>query len=161
MLDTKSIIDQDVEEDVNQEVNDSKLLLALFATENEVINQSKSAKYPNNKSDFQKRANLPNEFFNYIYYASYRHLFFLACYDDMTYVINKTTRLGKDLPTLYCNGPNYKSTELKFLQKKPFIEITSTKYFKFNWKWIVYETATLKTWRKKTSKRLWNEKGVK
>lgn len=39
-----------------------------------------------NNSDAQKRANLPNEIFNYIYLVYCKNLFALAWYSDMTYI---------------------------------------------------------------------------
>lgn len=153
-MDTESIVNLDVKGDVDEEVNDPKFLLVLFATESEVTNQSKSAKYQSNKSDLQKRANLPDEFFDYIHCALYRRLFSLAWYNDMTYTINKVTGFGKDLPTPCCNGFNHKNTEPEFLQRELFINIAPTKYSKSDWEWIAYQTATLKTWKKETSKYL-------
>lgn len=78
----------------------------------------------------------------------------------MIYAINKATELGKDLLTLCCNGPSYKSIEPEFLQREPFIKILSIKYLETDWKWIAYQTAALKNWRKETSERLWKEEGV-
>lgn len=78
----------------------------------------------------------------------------------MIYAINKATRLGKDLPTPCCNGLSYKSTEPKFLQKEPFIDISLTKYLEIHQEWIAYQTAALKNWKKETSKRLWKEERV-
>lgn len=154
ILDTESIVNLDVKGDVDEEVNDPKFLLALFATESKVTNQRKSAKYQSNKSDLQKHANLPDEFFDYIYCALYRRLFSLAWYNDMTYAINKITGFGIDLPTSCCNRFNYKNTEPEFLQRELFINIAPTKYSKSDREWITYQTATLKTWKKETSKYL-------
>lgn len=126
--DTESILESDAEGDEEGEVNDSELLSALLATESEVTNQNKAAKKQNNQSELQKRANLPDEFFDYIHRAPCRRLFSLAWYDDMTYAINEATGLRKDLPTACCNGPSCKSTDPEFLQREPFIETPPIKY---------------------------------
>lgn len=66
----------------------------------------------------------------------------------MTYTINETIKLGKDLPIPYCNGPSCKSIKPEILQKELFIDIFSTKYSETDQEWITYETATLKDWKK-------------
>lgn len=50
----------------------------------------------------------------------------------MTYVINKATKLKKNLLILYCNSSSYISTKSEFLQRGFFIKISSTKYLETN-----------------------------
>lgn len=126
--DTESIIDSDVKSNKEGEANDSELLFALLAIENEVTNQKKAAKKQKNQSELQKCANLLDEFFDYIYRIPCQCLISFSWYNNIIYTINKATGLGKDLLTLCCNGLSCKSTEPEFLQREPFIKILSTKY---------------------------------
>lgn len=131
---TEFILEFDTEAEDNKKgkINDSKLLFALLATKSEITNQIKAAKKQKNQSELQKRANLPDKFFDYIYYVFCQRFFSLAWYNDITYAINKATKLRKNLPTLCCNGPSCKSTEPKFLQREPFIEIFLIKYLEID-----------------------------
>lgn len=67
--DTKSILESDAKAKDNKEgeINDSELLSALFAIESKITSQTKASKKQKNQSKLQKRANLPYDFFEYIY----------------------------------------------------------------------------------------------
>lgn len=130
--DTESILESDIKGNGNnneeREVNNCKLLSTLLATESEVTNQKKATKKQSNQSEIQKRANLPDKFFDHIHYAPYWHLFSLTWYDNMTYAIDKTMGLGKNLLIPCCNGLSCMSIMLEILQREPFIEILPIKY---------------------------------
>lgn len=131
------------------------MLLAILAIEVETKKQSRSAKNQANKSDLQKRANLPNEIFDYIHVALCTRLFSLAWYNDMIYAATEDIYISaKALPTACCNGPAYQNEEPEFMRREPFIETLSVKYTEFDCEWIAFRTIALKKWRKETSIRL-------
>lgn len=115
--DIKSILEFNVEFEGNKEgeINDSEFLSILLATKSKITNQKKIIKKQKNQSKLQKGTNLPDKFFDHIYCTPYRRLFSLARYNDMTYAINETIGLGKNILTLCYNSPSYKSIEPEFL----------------------------------------------
>lgn len=96
--------------DFNEKGNiiESDFLITFLATESENKKKKKVTKQRTKKTDIQKRANLPNKIFNYIYMVPCCRLFLLARHDDMTHIVN-ITGIAKALPIPYCNGPNYSS----------------------------------------------------
>ena len=98
--------------------------------------------------------------FNYIHNTPCRRLFSLAWYDDITYKVDKATGLSKALPQSCCNGSSCQSAEPEVLQKNPFINIIPTKHTETDREQIFYHTAALKTWKKETSKHLWQKERI-
>ena len=163
--DTSSLATSEAGSETDFDINhndEADLISGVLATEvNEThFNRKKERKI--SKSDAAKRANLPNEIFDYIYVARCRRLYSLAWYDDMTYAQNDAhLKAEKALPQPCCNGPSCRSQEPDFMIREPFIDTSTPKYTESNREWIAYRTLALKTWRKETSDRLWNAAGVK
>lgn len=125
--------------------------------EEEAKRQKKAEK--GGQSDAKKRANLPDEIFDYIHTAQCRRLFSLAWYDDMTYKSSPDKAAIKPLPVLCCNGPACQSPEPDYLKREPFIDSTPNKLSEAEREWIACRTAALKKWRSFQSKVFWLDRG--
>ena len=100
--------------------------LAIEADETH-FNQKKERKI--SKSEAAKRANLPDEIFDYIYVVRCQRLYSQAWYDDMTYARNNAhPKAKKALLQPCCNRPSYRSQEPDFMAREPFIDTSTPKY---------------------------------
>lgn len=112
MFDIESAVGFDIENKNKSNINNSELLSTLFSTEDESKNLKKF-KQKANKTDLQKRTNLLDKIFNYIYYAPYQYLFSLAWYDDIIYKVDNIIDLSKAFPEPCCNKSSYQSAKPK------------------------------------------------
>lgn len=135
-------------------------LFTLLSTEAEEETKSKKEKKKSSKTDAEKRDHLPDEIFDYIHAAKYRRLFFLAWYDDLTY-IPKNDDVDKLPPMFCCNGSGCQSEEPPYLHCDPFVDSNPTKFLEADRKWIACQTDKLKSWRKEKSKQVWIAEGIK
>lgn len=106
------------------------------------------------KTDAQKRANLPEEIFDYIHIAKCRRLFSLTWYDDPTYDDGPSS---KPLPTLCCNASGYLSEDPDFLKREQFIKPVTIKYSEVEREWIACRFAALIEWQKEKSEAVWSK----
>lgn len=130
-------------------------LFDMLTTDVEDKSCSKKSKKQTFKTNAAKQDNLPNEIFDYIHAAKCRRLFFLAWYDDQTYI-----SASKTLPDPCCNGPSCSSDDLECLKKTPFIKHIPIKYTETDREWIAYRIAELKKWRTAKSKAYWLKQEV-
>lgn len=132
-------------------------LLDLLSTEAKTSSHNKKTKKQAFTTDAQKRANLPDEIFDYIHVAKCRQLFSLAWYDDFTYDDEKNR---KPLPTFCCNGSGCASEDPEFLKREPFVKTVTVKYSEANREWMACRSASLTKWRKPKSEALWSQDGL-
>lgn len=132
-------------------------LLDLLSTEAETSSLSKKMKKQASKTDAQKRANLPEEIFDYMHVAKCRRLFSLAWYDDLTYGNRPSS---KPLPTLCCNASGCLSEDPDFLKREPFVKPVTVKYSEAEREWIACRFAALTEWRKEKSEAVWSKDGL-
>lgn len=104
----------------------------------------------------QKRANLPNKIFDYIFVAKCCRVFSLNWYDDSTYGNNNIANT-KPLPILYCNGSGCNLKDPEYLEREPFVKPVAIKYLEADREWIVSRSDTLTKWRKAKSEAVWRE----
>ncbi|MCJ1348467.1 hypothetical protein MMC31_006699 [Peltigera leucophlebia] len=152
------------------DLEDADLFSGLIITDADENQLKKKKARQASKSDAQKRANLPDEIFDYIHVARCKRLFSLAWYGDMTYaeetLHNNPSQLletpsRKALPEFCYNGPSCKSQEPDYILREPFINTVPTKHTEAEREWIACRTAGLKSWRKEASLCLLSEKVVK
>ena len=128
------------------------LVSGVPATKADKSRISKKKEGRSNKSDAAKRANLPDEMFEYIHVAQCQRLYSLAWYDDMTYAQSSdNSGATKTLPQPCCNGPRCQSEEPEFMKRDSFIDTSTPKYMENDREWIAYRGLALKVWRKETS----------
>lgn len=141
--------------------DDADPMATLLATDAEATLKKRKKARLSRKNHASKRAKISDDIFDYINVARCRRLFSLACYDDLTYAVQKGSKSNKALPIACCNGPSCNSPEPEYLQREPFMEqAIVTKYTEADREWIACRIAGLKKWRKETSRRLWLQEGV-
>lgn len=164
-----SVVDSVGSETDGFDMEDADLFSRLIITDADENQLKKKKARQTSKSDAQKRANLPDEIFNYIHVARCRRLFALAWYGDMTYAEPEETPQNdsllepssrKALPEFCCNGPSCKSQKPDYILREAFINTTPPKHTEVEREWMACRTAELQKWRKETSVHLWREKGV-
>lgn len=125
--DTESAADSENEEFGTNASEDHNLVASLLGIGGEE-SKRQSRKRSSNKTDAEKRRNLPDEIFEYIHVARCRRLFSLVWYDDMTYARTDDAGVTTPLPTLCCNGPDCLFVESDYLRREPFIDLTPANY---------------------------------
>lgn len=130
------------------------LAVSILNTETEDASKKKKIAKRISQSDAEKRAQLPDEIFDYIHVAPCRRSFSLAWYDDSTYLVPQADGQTKSLPRFCCNSPVCQSEEPAILQgQEDFIDVTKKTFTKVDCEWIAFRTAALKNWRKEASNR--------
>lgn len=129
-FDTESAANSENEELTTHALEDQDLIASVLSIEGDQDKFAKqqSRKRTSNKTEAEKRRNLPNEIFEYIHVARYRRLFSLAWYNDITYTMSDDAGITKPLPILCCNGPDGLSAKPDYLKREPFIDLTPTKF---------------------------------
>ena len=159
-----SVVDSGFEAD-GLDMKDADLFSRLIITDADENQLKKKKARQTSKSDAQKRANLPDEIFNYLHMARCRRLFALAWYGDMTYAESERTAQNdsfygplsrKALPEFCCNGPSCKSQEPDYILREAFINTTPPKHTEVEREWMACQTAALQKWKKETSGRSWS-----
>lgn len=131
-------------------------LLDLLSTEAETSSHIKKMNKKASSTDAQKRANLPDEIFDYIHVAKCRRLFSLNWYNDSTYGHGNEAST-KLLPTLCCNGSGCNSKDPEYLEREPFVKPVAIKYSEADREQIACRSAILTKWQKAKSQALWRE----
>ena len=128
--------------ELNKEADLFSRMLVLDANQNQ---RQRKKDLKANKIDVEKRAKLPHKIFDYIHIASCWKLFFLAWYDNLTYIqSNDSSTPLVALPTTCCNGPSCSSTKSLYTQQELFIDTTTIKITKADQEWIACWTLALK-----------------
>lgn len=107
-------------------------------------------------TNIQKRANLSNKIFDYIYIAKCCRIFSLNWYNNSTYG-NSNKASTKLLPILCCNGSGCNLKNLEYLEKEPFVKPVAIKYLKAIRKWFIYRSDILTKWWNAKSKAILRE----
>ena len=160
LSDLESVAGLECDLELNKEVDLFSRILASDADQNR---RQQKKELQTNLTNAAKQAKLPNEIFDYIHIAKYRRLFFLAWYDNLTYAQSNDSFAPAAAALLIacCNGLSYRSTEPSYIQRKPFIDMTTTKTTEADREWMACRTLALKQWRTEVCTRLWNGAGVK
>lgn len=142
--------------------DDADPMATLLATDAEATLKKRKKARLSRRNHASKRAKISDDIFDYINVARCRRLFSLACYDDLTYAVQKGSKSNKALPLLvvmalvatarsrniYRENRSWSKLSLPSIPREADRE------------WIAYRIAGLKKWRKETSRRLWLQEGV-